>query len=75
MKLRNNDIRMYAKKQGVRLWQVADALGMLETALSRKLRYELSVKEKELIKTVIDKLAEYNQEENDGFEIQGLDRG
>ena len=38
---RNTLIRGVAKENGVRMWQVAEALGMQESAFSRKLRHEL----------------------------------
>ena len=37
----NEDIKAYAKIHKVKLWQVADALGITDTQFSRKLRYEL----------------------------------
>lgn len=44
--MNNTDIRKYAKTHGVRLWQIADELGISEITMSRKLRYELSEDEK-----------------------------
>lgn len=37
----NLDIRAAAVSAGVRLWRVADALGIADASLSRKLRKEL----------------------------------
>ena len=54
----NQDVRLYAKRSGVRLWQVADALGIWEATLSRKLRHELPPKEKAKILGIIDTLAQ-----------------
>ena len=42
----NQEIRQAAKSAGVKLWQVADALGMVDSTFSRKLRHEFSKKEK-----------------------------
>ena len=37
----NMDIRQAARQQGLRLWQVAEAMGIDDSAFSRKLRREL----------------------------------
>lgn len=55
--MNNKDIRNAAGGYGIRLWQVAEALGMNESAFSRKLRNELPQEEKEKILAVIQKLA------------------
>ena len=43
----NQDIRRMAAGNGVRLWQIAEALGIADCSLSRKMRKELSQNEKE----------------------------
>lgn len=53
----NNEIRCAAGGHGIRLWQVADAIGMNESAFSRKLRKELPQEEKEKILAVIEEMA------------------
>lgn len=53
----NQDIRRAAAGAGLKLWQVADALGIADGSLSRKLRHELPTKEKEKIFSIITKLA------------------
>lgn len=58
----NIDIRCAAGGYGIRLWQVAEAIGMNESAFSRKLRKELPQEEKEKILAAIDKLAKERQE-------------
>lgn len=55
--MNNRDIRNTAGGYGIRLWQVAEAIGMNESAFSRKLRKELPQEEKEKILAVIEKLA------------------
>lgn len=55
--MNNKDIRNTAGGYGIRLWQVAEAIGMNESAFSRKLRRELPQEEKEKILAVIEKLA------------------
>lgn len=54
----NVDIRRAAAGAGVRLWQIADALGIMDTTFSRKLRKELSQEEKAKIFDIIKKLSE-----------------
>lgn len=53
----NLDIRAAAVSSGVRLWRVADALGIADASLSRKLRRELPEDEKEKILSIINRLA------------------
>ena len=55
--LANTEIREAAKRNGVRLWQVAEGIGISDAAVSRKLRRELSASERERVMTVIEKLA------------------
>ena len=57
MKL-NNEIRSKAKEKGIKLWEVAEALKMQDSAFSRKLRYELTEEEKTKILSLIDEIAE-----------------
>ncbi len=58
----NKEIRNAAGGCGIRLWQVAEAIGMNESAFSRKLRKELPQDEKQKILKVIDSLALERQE-------------
>lgn len=53
----NMKIREKARNSGVRLWQIADALGMQESLFSKKLRKELTEEEQEKILSIIDDLA------------------
>ncbi len=53
----NKDIREYAEKHNVRLWQIANALHINDGNFSRKLRVELSEEKKAEIKTIINDLA------------------
>ena len=55
--MNNKDIRNAAGGYGIKLWQVAEAIGMNESAFSRKLRKELPQTEKEKILAAIEKLA------------------
>lgn len=57
----NKDIKEQAKKCGIRLWQIAEELGLQDCAFSRKLRKELPREEKERILGIIDRLAQEKQ--------------
>lgn len=54
----NQDIRRAAAKAGIKLWQIADAIGITDSTFSRKLRKELAQEEKEVIFNIISKLGE-----------------
>lgn len=54
----NQDIRLTAAGAGVRLWQIADALGISDYKFSRKLRKELPQEEKEKIFSIIRELSQ-----------------
>jgi hypothetical protein len=53
----NEAIRTAAEKHGVKLWQIADALGMNDGNFSRKLRHELPPEETERIIAIIARIA------------------
>ena len=57
MAVKNLDIRDAAKKSGIKLWQIAEKLGIWDATLSRKLRKELPQEEKEKIIGIIAELA------------------
>lgn len=54
---KNCDIKQRAIEKGVCLWEVAEAIGIADTSMSRKLRRELPENEKERIFKVIDNIA------------------
>lgn len=54
----NQDIRQTATKSSVRLWRIADALGITDSSFSRKLRKELPQEEKARIFSIIQKLSQ-----------------
>jgi len=56
--LYNVDVRRTAAGNGVRLWQIADALGISDCSLSRKLRKELSAEEKAAVFAIIRNLSQ-----------------
>ncbi|WP_050696548.1 hypothetical protein [Anaeromassilibacillus senegalensis] len=58
MGVKNQEIRLEAAGRGIKLWQIADKLGIADASLSRKLRHELPDGEKEKIRTIIAELAQ-----------------
>ncbi len=54
----NVDVRRTAAGNGIRLWQIADALGISDCSLSRKLRKELSAEEKAAVFAIIRNLSQ-----------------
>lgn len=60
--MRNSDIRQEIKSAGLRLWQIAEALGMQDSNFSRRLRHELSEAEKAKIRKIIAELSKEVQE-------------
>ena len=54
----NQDIRRTATGAGVKLWQIADALGIADCSFSRKLRKELPQEEKDRIYCIIRELSQ-----------------
>lgn len=58
----NNEIRKAAKRSGVCLWQVAEAIGISDASFSRKLRRELPEAERERVMGAIEKLSKNNAE-------------
>ena len=55
--MNNKEIRNAAGGYGLKLWQVAEAIGMNESAFSRKLRHELADKDRERVLNAISRLA------------------
>lgn len=54
----NDDIRQAAQSTGVRLWQIAEKLGLSDGNFSRRLRRELLGEEKTRIMGIIEQLKE-----------------
>lgn len=55
---KNQELREYAKNKDVKLWEVAEVLGINDGNFSRKLRKELSDTERDNVLSIIDKVAE-----------------
>ena len=53
----NMDIRREAANKGVKLWRIADRLGISDCYFSKKLRKEFSEEEKEKIRSIIQELS------------------
>lgn len=55
--MKNLEIRELADKKRVKLWEIAEKLGLADSNFSRKLRKELCQEEKTKIFTIINELA------------------
>lgn len=53
----NMEIRNIAKKSGVRLWEIAEAIGITDGMFSRKMRRELPEAERRKILDIVADLA------------------
>ena len=47
--MNNREIRKQAKNKGVRLWEIAEMLGITDSTFSKKLRRELPQEEQDII--------------------------
>ena len=54
--MRNEAIREYAKEKGVKLWEIADAMGITDSTLSRQLRHELEEAARTQIFSLVDQI-------------------
>ena len=61
----NTDIRLAAKEAGVKLWRIAERLGVTDGNFSRRLRRELSETEKREIFEIITDLKGRDSSENE----------
>lgn len=50
------EVREMILAAGLRLWQVADRLGMSDNSFSRRLRFDFKESEVEQVKQIIDEL-------------------
>lgn len=60
--MKNKDIRNEIATAGLKLWQVAEALGTSDSYFSKKLRHEFSSQEKTKIRAIIARLTEQKPE-------------
>ena len=54
----NTEIRECASKNNVKLWQIAEWLGVHETTFIKRMRRELSDQDKEVVLNAIKELAQ-----------------
>ena len=75
--MENIDIRLAAKGSGVPLWKICQVLEISEPTMTRKLRVELSVKEKAKIHAIIKELSpEFPlNEKNQGNDDVSMEEG
>lgn len=59
----NKKIREHAAKEGVKLWEIAEQIGIAATTFSVRLRHELPAKEQARIIAAIDTIASNHGEE------------
>ena len=55
--MKNQEIRLAARGAGIPLWQLAEAIGVSEPTMTRKLRHELPEDEKQRILSIIRNLS------------------
>lgn len=61
----NQDIRQALVEAGFKHWELAEALGIYEGNLSRKLRRELPSEQKEHISRTIERMKEHRSERSE----------
>lgn len=63
--MQNKDIRQALAEAGFKQWELAEALGIYEGNLSRKLRRELPSEQKEHIFRAIERMKAYRSERSE----------
>ena len=53
----NTELKLYATQKGVRLWQVAERFGMIDSNFSKKLRKEFTPDAAEKFRRYVDEIA------------------
>ncbi len=56
MRRPNDDLRKLAGDNEVKLWEIAEALGITDTSLSKLLRHELTGRKRERVIRIIERL-------------------
>ena len=59
--MKNKDLRDYAFSQNVKLWEIAEKIGITDSTFSRKLRRELDDSRKAELKNIIDQISAEKQ--------------
>ena len=62
--MKNRELKDYIKSRGVYLWQVAAKLGVSDITFTKRLRFELSEKDKVKILALVEELAKENAEDS-----------
>ncbi len=60
----NEVIKARARQRGVFLWEIAEAIGIADSNLSRKLRRELPPQQQNDLLTVVESIAEKKAAQN-----------
>ena len=55
--MKNIELRTYALNHGVKLWEIAEKMGVSESTFSKSLRKEFDEEKKERIMKIIDELS------------------
>ena len=63
--MNNQDIRQALVEAGFKHWELAEALGIYEGNLSRKLRRELPSEQKEHIFRTVERMKEYRSKRSE----------
>lgn len=61
--MKNKPIKDALEHQGIKQWQLADALGVNETTLCKRLRHELPDEERDRILEIIERMRGNNHAE------------
>lgn len=61
---RNDEVRNTAKRNGIKLWELAGEIGVADTTFSRWLRVELTEHQKEKVMAAMKRIIE--RRENNG---------
>lgn len=72
--MENMEIRRAAARNGLKLWEVAEACGVTDSTFSRKLRRELPSEQREHILNTIRNLAEHKAERAAEYQAQEEER-
>lgn len=64
--MKNLEIRLMAAGRGIKLWQIADSLGISDCTFSRKLRKEITESEKQEIFAIIERLTRRDENAKHG---------
>ncbi len=70
----NYKIRSECHKHNVKLWELAEWIGVSESTMTRKLRQELPSEQKDHILSMICKLAEYKAEREAEYRVREEER-